>query len=427
MRKTLLVMRQEIHKTLHNAGFVLFGCLLPLALVLVLVGIRHFQESNGAYEEESPSPSSQFTLQIEGYVDQSNLIHFIPQDVVPGQLVRYDDESQAQQALEAGEITAYYLIPPNILAQGKVYYVYPDTRSYLDDGQSWVMAWTILANLLEGDIELADRVWNPIKPGQETNLEPQALQDEPPGEDCSRPGGACASNSWARYMPSIMSVLLFFVLLTSSSRLLDSIGIEKENQVIEVLLLSIHPSQLLAGKVLGFGVTGLFQTVIWSASIYVAFNLHDSILQLPEHFVFPLEILLISLVCFSGGYGVYASLMAGVGALAPRMKEAGAVSYLVIFPLLVGYAFSVIAPLAESVDSGFLVFLSIFPLTSPVVMIMRLTNGAVPSWQIVLSLGLLYVTAFLTLHTAAAIFQAQNLLSGVPFSLRRFFAVLIGQ
>ena len=85
------------------------------------------------------------------------------------------------------------------------------------------------------------------------------------------------------------------------------------------------------------------------------------------------------------------------------------------------------APLAKAADSAFLVFLSIFPLTSPVVMVMRLTNGAVPLWQLLLSILLLFVTAYYALHSVAAMFHAQNLLSGQPFSLRRYFGALVGR
>jgi ABC-2 type transport system permease protein len=418
-------MRYEILKTLHSTGYVIVSYILPIAVVLALVGIRFFQERFGMQRPEISSGAGQFANQIEGYVDQSGLIRFIPEEIPPGYLVHFENEALAQQALEDGEITAYYVVPPDILSRGEAYYVYPDARSYLEDGQSWVMAWTIMVNLMGGDAELVDRVWNPIEGVMATDLSPQAAGGEMPGEACSRPGIACESNDLVRYMPSIIAVLFFFVFMTGSSRLFDSIGVEKENRVIEVLMLSISPRQLLAGKLLGLGIAGLLQTFLWSGALYFGFNLDDSLFNLPEEFVFPAGILIASLVFFLGGYGLYASLMAGAGALVPKMKEAGAANYIVIFPLFIGYAFSVIAPLAKMADSAFLVFLSIFPLTSPLVMIMRLTNGAVPTWQLVLSIGLLFGSAFYTLRAAAAMFQAQNLLSGQPFSLRRYLEILV--
>ena len=427
MHKSWLVMSYEIRKTLHSTGFVIFSYILPVVAVVALVGIRYFQERTGMQIGANSRGSSQVVNQMEGFVDQSNLIHFIPEAIPPGYLVHLENEAQAQQALENGEISAYYVIPADLLRRGEVYYVYPDTRSYLDDGQSWVMAWTILVNLMEGDVALVDRIWNLIQNVTVTDLSPQAGGGKIPEEACYRPGAACKSSDLVRYMPAIMAVLFFFVFMTTSSRLLDSIGVEKDNRVMEVMLLSINPRQLLAGKLLGLGAAGLLQMLLWSGALYIGFNLDDTVFNLPEEFVFPIGILIASLGFFFGGYGVYASLMAGAGALVPKMKEAGAANYLVLFPLFVGYAFSVIAPMADIADSAMLVFLSIFPLTSPLVMIMRLTNAVVPAWQLGLSLALLYLTAYLILRTAAAMFCAQNLLSGQAFSLKRYVTIMLGR
>ena len=161
--------------------------------------------------------------------------------------------------------------------------------------------------------------------------------------------------------------------------LFNSIGAEKENRTIELLMLSINPRQLLSGKTLALGIAGLVQTVVWLAAIFILFNLGGSTLSLPEGFRFPVGIVIWSLVFFIGGFALYASLMAGAGALVPRMKEAGIANFIAMFPLFFGYMFGIMAPLAEATGSTFLVFLSIFPLTSPVVMVMRLTDGLVPA------------------------------------------------
>jgi ABC-2 type transport system permease protein len=109
------------------------------------------------------------------------------------------------------------------------------------------------------------------------------------------------------------------------------------------------------------------------------------------------------------------------------MKEAGIANFIAMFPLLFGYMFGLMAPLADATSSAFLVFLSIFPLTSPVVMVMRLTDGSVPLWQILLSIGLLLISAYAALQMVAAMFHAQNLLSGQPFSVKRYLKALTGR
>ena len=66
-----------------------------------------------------------------------------------------------------------------------------------------------------------------------------------------------------------------------------------------------------------------------------------------------------------------------------------------------------------------------FPLTAPVLMMMRLTDGSVPLWQLLLSAALMLATAYLIVRAVAAMFHAQNLLSGQPFSAKRFFGALL--
>ncbi len=426
MHKTLLVMRQEIYRTLRSTAYVIFAFIIPVVAVLILAGVKFLQGRSGDEGGATSTAPSQFETEVEGYVDQSGLIRSIPDRIPPSHLLAFDNEERAQQALKSGEITAYYVIPPDYVERGVVYYVYPDTRSYLDDGQSWVMAWTLTVNLLEGDVELADRVWNPAWKVQETSIVPQTRAGVPVVEDCSRPGAACESNDLIRYMPSIMVAIFYVAFMSSSSMLFNSIGAEKENRTIEVLMLSISPRQLLAGKTLGLGIAGLLQTMVWLGAIYISFNMSGSTLGLPENFTFPADILAWSLLLFFGGYGLYASLMAGAGAMVPRMKEAGIASYIAIMLLFFGYVFGLMAPLAKASDSLFLVFLSLFPLTSPVVMVMRLTDSVVPLWQLLLSVGLTYLTAYLVLRAVAAMFHAQNLLSGQPFSLKRYLQALVG-
>ncbi|MCU0485949.1 MAG: ABC transporter permease [Anaerolineales bacterium] len=425
MRNTLLVMRQEIRKTLRSPGYIIFAFVIPVVAVLLVVGLKYLRQRPGEGGSGSTAPAASLEIAVEGFVDLSGLVHQLPAEVSPNRLVRYMDEQAAQAGLRDGSITAYYLVPENYLEQGTVFYVYPDSRSYLDDGQPWVMERTLLFNLLEGDSALCEMVWNPIREVTATSIAPQASQ--PAGEDCSRPGSACQSNDLVRYIPSMMTALFFATFMVSSSMLLNSIGTEKENRMLEVLMLSISPRQLLTGKTLGLGVAGLLQTIIWLGGIYVAVNLGGTSLNLPAGFAFPADILAWGLVFFLGGFGVYAGMMAGAGALVPRMKEAGAANYIVMAPLFVGYAFGLMAPLTENAGSPLILFLSFFPLTAPVVMMMRLTNGTVPLWQLLVATGMLLALAVYLLRAVAALFHAQNLLSGQPFSLRRYFGVMLGK
>jgi ABC-2 type transport system permease protein len=334
MKKTLLIIRQELINTFSRPSYLVVAIGIPVLAVLVLGAIKVIQSRSGEPDTSPTSPPEEWQMEIEGYVDQSGLIQIIPEDLPEGHLIAYENEDQAKGALASGEISAYYIIPADYLDQGEVFYVFPDSRTLLEDGQKWVIRWALMVNLLGGDLEEADRIWNPVGELKEQDLSASVEGDNTtPSDACSRPGSACQSNDLIRYIPSIMAALFFVSFMNSSTMLFNSIGIEKENRTLEVLLLSISPRQLLAGKTIGLAVAGLFQTVIWLGAVYIIFNIGGSTLSLPEGFSFPADIVIWSLLFFVGGFGVYASLMAGVGALVPKMKRtslSSALSYLVI-------------------------------------------------------------------------------------------------
>jgi ABC-2 type transport system permease protein len=426
MKKTLLIIRQVLVNTFSRPSYLIVAVGIPLLAVLILGGIKLIQSRSGEKDTTSDSPSESWEMEAEGFIDKSGLIHIIPSDLPAGHLISYENEDQAQQALASKEISAYYIIPADYVDRGQIYYVFPETKPLIEDGQKWVMKWTLMVNMLGGDLEAADRIWNPVLGLEEKDISLSTAQgNTPASEACSRPGSACESNDLIRYIPSIMAALFFVTFMSSSTMLFSSIGIEKENRTLEVLLLSISPRQMLAGKTIGLATAGLIQTIVWLSAVFIIFNLGGSTLNLPENFTFPIYIIAWSLIYFLGGFGVYASLMAGAGALVPNMKDAGAANFIAMSPLLLGYIVGIIAPLAEVADTAIPIILSFFPLTSPIVMVMRLTNSIVPLWQLILSVALLLGTNILIIRATAAMFQAQNLLSGQPFSVKRYFQILL--
>ena len=424
MNKTILIMRQELRTIFSSKSYIFFAFGIPILALLILTGVRIFQGRSGNADVVTINSPEEPALETEGYVDQSGLVRAVPEEFSES-LLAYETEEQAQVALQADKISAYYIVPPDYIKQGEIFYVFPDDKPFTLDDQKWIMQRTMTFNLLGGDPDLADRAWSPIWEVQMVRISPQVQTGTVVEEDCSRPGSACFSNKFIRLIPSILVVIFYIAFMSSSSMLFNSIGTEKENRTIEVLMLSISPRQLLAGKTLAMGLAGLLQTLTWMASIYISLNQGGSTLSLPEGFTFPFDILAWSVIFFLGGFAFYASLMAGAGAMVPKMKEAGIANFIAIIPLLFGYIFGLIAPLANQAGSAFMVFLGIFPLTSPVVMIMRLTDTAVPLWQVLLSAVLLFASAYYALSVAAAMFQAQNLLSGQSFSVRRYLKALV--
>jgi ABC-2 type transport system permease protein len=424
MKKTYLVLRHELVTAIRRPSFLLVAFGIPLLGLLIFAGVTIVRGESPDSGIMPSDPADATELEVQGYVDQGGLISVIPQDIPHGYLMAYPDEDHAQQALEAGEIVAYYVVPEDYLQTGDLIIVSPDPSPFSAHRQDGAMRWTLLVNVLGGDAELADRVWNPVNL-EVTNLAPEPQHDSYTDENCLQAGMACESNLLIRYLPMIMLVLFYIFIMTGSSLLLRNISAEKENRVIEILVLSISPWQILTGKIIGLGIVGLLQMTAWVGTVYVLLRIGGGTFNLPVGFEIPPSLLAWGLVFFLLGYAVYATLMAGAGALVPNLKETAQVAWVVMMPIFASYLVGLFV--IEDPHGRLATGLSLFPLTSPTMMMMRLTVGGVPLWQPLLAAALLVLTAILVLRAVAGMFHAQNLLSGQSFSVRRFYGALLGR
>jgi len=410
MKKTLLVLRNEILTAVTRKSFLFTAFGLPLIAVLIFLGASVLRSNAISALGVSTSGSNKSEPQVEGYVDHSGLIKAIPEDIPSNILVAYPDEASARQALSDDEIAAYYVIPADYIISGDLIYINPEYSWTSNKGQSWIMRQTITANLLDNDPERIQWFWNAM------NIEVQALAPSQKRDE---------SNPLTFAVPYATMIILYVVIIMSSSLLLNSVTVEKQNQVMEILMSSITPGQLLAGKIIGLGITGLLQTVIWFGSSYTLLRLSGRTFNLPQGFDIPPSILLWGIVFFLLGYAAYASLMAALGALVPNLKEGSQATILVIWPTIV--PMFLVSILIEQPHGALATALSLFPLTAPMTMMLRLSVGGVPWWQPLLAVGLLLITVYFILHAVTGVFRAQYLLSGQTFSVRRYFSALLGK
>jgi ABC-2 type transport system permease protein len=136
-------------------------------------------------------------------------------------------------------------------------------------------------------------------------------------------------------------------------------------------------------------------------------------------------ILVWGVVYFLLGYAVYASLLGAVGAMLPNLRETSQATMVVILPMIIPLMF--ISVLIAQPNGILAIGLSLFPLTAPVTMMLRLTIITVPAWQLLLSVVILLLTAIFILRAAASMFRAQTMLSGHPLSLRNIYRMILGQ
>ena len=412
MKKIHLVLKNEIITLISRPSFWLTLVGLPLVGALIFAGVGVINKNASASQTISQALSGPQDTRPEGYVDLSGIIRQIPESVPPDTFVAYPNEASARQALTAGEISAFYIVPADYLQKGQVRYIRPDFNPLASSGnQSSLFTWVVHVNLAGGDILFANLVNGPLKV-DEISLATVASPDE--------------NNPLALWTPYIITILFYMLIVGSASLLLSNISKEKENRVIEMLLTSVTPRQLLTGKILGLGIVGLGQTLFWFGTSYILLNLSGRTFHLPSDIHLPVSFLVWGLVFFLLGYAVYASLMAGLGALAPNLREASQATFVITLPLMVPLFLSS-SVFMQAPNGAIAVALSLFPLSAPVAMMARLSAGGVGWWQPLLAAVLLAATAVLIVHLVAGMFRAQALLSGQTFTLKAYLRALSGK
>ncbi|UCD97491.1 MAG: ABC transporter permease [Chloroflexota bacterium] len=421
MKKTFQIIRYELNSALRRPSFLILAFGLPIIAAIAIGGYSYIKSTQVEQNELEQTPEDQ-SLSREGFIDFAGLIEEIPSDLPEGILVPYLNEAEAQSALLSDEIEAYYIIPEDFVSNGELIYVNPETNPISDGGQDWLMRWTLYVNLLGGDMEAASNIWNP------GNFQWHNLSQINPGgtdssNDCLTPGYSCDSNVLIQLLPLAVMAIIYISIITGGSYLLRLISSEKDTRIMEVLLLSASPDQLLVGKIISYCFLGFLQVLAWLGSVYVIFNIGAKTINIPSGFTIPASLIVWGLIFFLVGFAVYASLMAGAGALTPKLSQYTSVYFIVSTPLMISYVLSLI--LARNPHSGLATGLSIFPLSAPVMMITRLTVGGVPFWQPVLAAFLTICVAIFIIRAVARMFHAQVLLSGQPFSIKSYMIALV--
>jgi ABC-2 type transport system permease protein len=226
-------------------------------------------------------------------------------------------------------------------------------------------------------------------------------------------------------LPTGVTVLFYIILVSASTLLLQSITKEKENRVLEILLSSMTTGQMLTGKIIALGLVGLLQTGVWIGASVIMLGAGQQASMVPMDAIIPSSFIVWALVFFLGGYLLYASLMAGVGAMVPNLREASQATSMVIMPMIVPLV--MMSNLIQDPNGAFAVALSFIPLTSPVAMLTRMAVDEIPIWQVLLSAGLLILFAVWVIRVISVLFRGQVILAGQPFSRTRFLKALIGK
>lgn len=421
MNKTLLVLRHEIFTLTSRPSFWIMLFAMPVVGFLLYGGVTLLGRDQGspdplAIVEEQLTPPEEEVYIYRGVIDEAGLLKEFPPDF-PREVWEenwevYDDLTEGLGDLDIGFLDRLYVIPADYLDSGQVE-VYAWKVSPFSASADFAPLRALIQYNLIGDEALAAAVADPLVDVEFVSLAPP---EEPERDQTSL---------LTLLLPYGMMMLLFVSIFGSSSLMLNSVAGEKENRIMEVLLNSISAREMLVGKMIGLGLVGFLQVAVWAVSSYILLRLSGQSFALPVDQLPEPSILIWAGIFFILGYLLYASLMAGVGALVPNLREASQATMLVTLPMLA--PFFLVSPLIENPSGAVAMFFSMFPFTAPEVMVLRLAASRPPIWQPLLSAALMVATLLLCVRLAARLFRAQTIMTGQSGSLKRIFKAIAGR
>jgi ABC-2 type transport system permease protein len=222
----------------------------------------------------------------------------------------------------------------------------------------------------------------------------------------------------------VIAVLLYMMIMLYGQNVLRGVLEEKMTRVAEVVMASVKPDILLAGKILGVGAVGLTQQLIWFGSAALLFGYGATMAKamgvpqmqgvtLPTISV-PLFLALVFFFLF--GYVLYSSMFAAVGAMVGSQEEAQQAAGPVVMLLVSSVIF--IQPIMLSPSGTLAVTMSLIPFTAPIVMPLRMSAVQVPTYEIAISLVGVALTCWLAIWASARIYRVGLLMTGKRPSLR---------
>ncbi len=408
MAKVRKVFAFEFFNLISRRGFILSLILVPLipSLLFFILGKLN--------QEQTQSLSQIFVSEVAnplpiGVVDQSGLVSEYPTWLTKGELIEIADEATARAQTEQNQLEGFFIIAPDYLESGQVTFIKPEINMVTEIVKQGALDELINYNLMGQDQDLYLKYSNPVTFNYNfVNEETADKRDQ--------------DSPMTVIVPYLITMLFYMVILIGAAFMINAVGKDKDNKTIEILLTSSNPHQLFFGKLLAYGTASLLQLLSWVVAIFLVSKIGGASLSYMQGFDIPVSLALWAIPFFALGYMIYGSLMAGIGAMAPNIREGNQSSFILMLPLI--FVLMNIYQLIDKPHGAFSVILSLFPLTSPVVMMTRISIGQVPLWQILLSILILILFVILVIRAVANLFSSQTLLSGNKFNVQTFLKTL---
>ncbi|MBK6265898.1 ABC transporter permease [Marivirga sp. S37H4] len=436
MSKIGLVIKREFESRVKKKSFLLATILVPLLFPAVIGVMVYF-----AIEEQKNAEQ-----QIVYVVDEGNDFELEDDKKYAFTSLNTDLES-AKTTFNESEAYALLYLPKMDLKdpQGMVLYAKKNpslqASSYFENKiESHIRDKKLQASGISED-QLADL---------KTNISLRAVNISESGEEKASSAGVAYGIAYA------FSLLVYLFVLIYGNQIMQGVIEEKSSKIVEIIVSSVKPFQLMLGKVIGVASVGLLQFTIWVVLIFVLstavltiFGLNpadmqsaqqtmsgmngadqesvEAIMNNPEvnqmmQIVYDIPYvyyLSVFIFFFVSGYLLYGALFAAVGSAVDNVSDAQQFTLPITLPMIIGFFGTFMFVMPEP-DGNVSFWLSIIPFTSPIAMMARVAFG-VPTWELILSMVLMVVGFLATIWIAGRIYRIGILMHGTKVNFKTLF------
>jgi ABC-2 type transport system permease protein len=430
MKKFLAVVKREYLQRVRAKMFIVSTILLPLVMSLFVVvpalifsiqtppvRVAIVDQTGKLYpqlkqslvgEESSPENRNENTNAAPRGFPQRALGTFVLEEVNPQQRSIEEIRAALDQRLNAKELDGYIILPPDFISTGQADFFNrnPGDLFSMRQLQTAINRAVREQRLIDARVDSQTRL-ELFKP-----VELQGVRvGGAPGQE--RDSGAVFGLVFG------VGFVMYLAILMYGQIVLGAVIEEKETRIAEILFSSVKPFALMMGKLVGVSLVALTQLAIWGLA-FSAFALYGVNVLASQGFKANIPGIPFSYYIYFGlffllGYFIYATIYALVGSMVTTAQEGGQLAMPIILILVV--SFYLFWPVSRSPDSPFSFWVSMFPFTSPVAMVVRIVTQTPPFWQIALSLLIGFSSVLVIMWVASRIYRVGMLMYGKRASI----------
>jgi len=377
------VFRFEVKRTLKKKSFWIMAAAFPIIIGVVFLIIYFSNQATSRAAAETKNQKFSFVITDEsGLIDKTLVQQFGASEVT--------DKTAAINDVIDGSLDAYFYYPKDVI--GSKVQIYAKDAGLFDNSRYQAVAQVLLRQSVAPTVspEVTAILQNTV------NFSSTTYKDGVPFDGFMQ-----------LIAPGVFLVLFYLLIAMFGNQMLSSTTEEKENRVIEMILTTIKARTLIIGKILSLLVLAFIQVMVILVPTVIAYIFLRNVLSLPniDLSTIPLDPvrIVIAALLFISSFLLFTGLLVAIGAAVPTAKEAsgffGVVMAFLFVPLYAVTLF-ISAP-----DSGFVRFLSFFPLTAPIPLMLRNAVGNLSIGDAIIGILILSVSAAIALTLAIRLFQ----------------------